>query len=462
MSLLEKVANLAKRRGFVYPSSEIYGGIAGMWDFGPLGAELTRNIKNEYWKTMVRERDDVVGIDASIIMNPRVWEASGHTEAFSDPLVDCKKCKKRFRADHIVDDFGTLDPSDFVGLVNEVYADPNTKPKCLECGGDLTEPRQFNLLVETFLGSVEGAKEKAYLRGEITQGVHTNFKQILDSTRVKIPFGVAQIGKAFRNEITPGGFIFRCREFEQMELQYYVKPDKKASQKTFEEWKEKRLQWYLDFGFSKKNLRFKEHAPDELVHYAQAAFDIECNLEGEWKEMEGVHHRGDWDLRRHQEYSKKDMTYYDEETKEKYLPYIIETSAGVGRVALFALCEAYHEEKLKEGEKNDDTRVVLKLHPKLAPYKVAVFPLLANKPELVTLAKKIYNDLRGSFMVAWDERGNVGKRYRAQDEIGTPFCVTVDFESLEGKDVTVRNRDTMKQERVLIAELSSYIQLKLS
>src|SRR3989344_5142368 len=421
MSLLEKVANLAKRRGFVYPSSEIYGGIAGMWDFGPLGAELTRNIKNEYWKTMVRERDDVVGIDASIIINPRVWEASGHTEAFSDPLVDCKKCKKRFRADHIVDDFGTLDPSDFVGLVNEVYADPNTKPKCLECGGDLTEPRQFNLLVETFLGSVEGAKEKAYLRGEITQGVHTNFKQILDSTRVKIPFGVAQIGKAFRNEITPGGFIFRCREFEQMELQYYVKPDKKASQKTFEEWKEKRLQWYLDFGFSKKNLRFKEHAPDELVHYAQAAFDIEYNLEGEWKEMEGVHHRGDWDLRRHQEYSKKDMTYYD-----------------------------------------DETRVVLKLHPKLAPYKVAVFPLLANKPELVTLAKKIYNDLRGSFMVAWDERGNVGKRYRAQDEIGTPFCVTVDFESLEGKDVTVRNRDTMKQERVLIAELSSYIQLKLS
>ncbi|MDP3725196.1 MAG: glycine--tRNA ligase, partial [Nanoarchaeota archaeon] len=335
MTLLEKISNLAKRRGFVYPSSEIYGGIAGMWDFGPLGVELTRNIKNEFWRTMVQSRDDVVGIDASIIMNPRVWEASGHTEAFTDPLVDCKKCKRRFREDHL-------------GISNFQFPISNKKEKikCPECGGELTEPRQFNLLVETFLGSVEVQKEKAYLRGEITQGVHVNFKQILDSTRVKIPFGVAQIGKAFRNEITPGGFIFRCREFEQMELQYYVKPDKKESQKVFEEWKERRLQWYLDFGFSKKNLRFKEHAPESRAHYAQAAFDIEYNLDDEWKEMEGVHHRGDWDVRRHQEYSKKDMTYYDEETKERYLPYIIETSAGVGRVALFALCDAYQEEKI--------------------------------------------------------------------------------------------------------------------
>lgn len=447
MSLLEKVSNLAKRRGFVYPSSEIYGGIAGMWDFGPLGTELTRNIKNEFWRTMVRERDDVVGIDASIIMNPRVWEASGHTEAFADPLVECKKCHFRFRADHL----------GWTSLEGKIVSRKGVT--CPECASeDWTEPRQFNLLVETFLGSVEGQKEKAYLRGEITQGVHTNFKQILDSTRVKIPFGVAQIGKAFRNEITPGGFIFRCREFEQMELQYYVKPDEKESQKIFEEWKKKRLQWYLDFGFSKKNLRFKEHAPDERAHYAQAAFDIEYKLDDEWKEMEGVHHRGDWDLRRHQEYSKKDMKYYDEETKERYWPYIIETSAGVGRVALFALCDSYAEEKVKEG----DSRVVLKLHPRLAPYKVAVFPLLANKPQLVKLARSIYDDLRGEFMVAWDERGNIGKRYRAQDEAGTPYCVTVDFESVDKRDVTLRDRDTMKQTRVRIKELKAYLREHLS
>lgn len=452
MSLLEKVANLAKRRGFVYPSSEIYGGIAGMWDFGPLGTELTRNIKNEYWRTMVQTRDDVVGIDASIIMNPRVWEASGHTEAFSDPLVDCKKCKKRFRADHIQ----TMTNDD----------DNNVRRKCPECGGELTEPRQFNLLVETFLGSVEGQKEKAYLRGEITQGVHVNFKQILDSTRVKIPFGVAQIGKTFRNEITPGGFIFRCREFEQMELQYYVKPDKKESQKIFEEWKERRMQWYLDFGFNKKNLRFKEHAPDERAHYAQAAFDIEYKLDDEWKEMEGIHHRGDWDVRRHQEYSKQDMTYYDEEAKEKYLPYIIETSAGVGRVALFALADAYAEERIPDksktqdskGEGGDgDTRTVLKLHPRLAPYKAAVFPLLSNKPELVAKAQELYRAFKSQWMVAWDDRGNIGKRYRAQDEIGTPYCFTIDFESLEHGDVTVRDRDTMKQERISIADAPTYV-----
>lgn len=470
MNLLEKVANLAKRRGFAYPSSEIYGGIAGMWDFGPLGAEFTRNIKNEYWRTMVQNRDDVVGIDASIIMNPRVWEASGHTEAFSDPLVDCKKCKRRFRADHqtyIADEDLAKDLIK-KGIELNIKEVQNSHRNliywvCESCGNKNygSEPRQFNLLVETFLGSVEGEKEKAYLRGEITQGVHTNFKQILDSTRVKIPFGVAQIGKAFRNEITPGGFIFRCREFEQMELQYYVKPDKKASQKIFEEWKERRMQWYVDFGFNKKNLRFKEHAPDELVHYAQAAFDIEYNLEGDdstglttgWKEMEGIHHRGDWDVRRHQEYSRKDMTYFDEETKERYLPYIIETSAGVGRVMLFALCDAYAEEEVKDG----DSRVVLKLHPRLAPYKVAIFPLLANKPELVKKARKVYDDLRQDFMVVWDERGNIGKRYRAQDEIGTPFCLTIDFDSLENGDITVRDRDTMMQKRVKIEDLKSYI-----
>jgi glycyl-tRNA synthetase len=429
--VFEKVANLAKRRGFVYPGSEIYGGLAGTWDYGPLGAELKRNLKNEFWKSMVQEHENIVGLDAAIIMNPKVWEASGHLDSFSDPLVECKKCHHRFRADQL------------------------EKDKCPDCGGELTEPKQFNLMVETYLGSIEGEKLKTYLRGEITQGVHVNFKNILDSTRVKLPFGVAQVGKAFRNEITPGGFTFRSREFEQMELQFYTKPDKKESMKWMDYWKKERMEWYLSLGMTKKNLRFKEH--DQLAHYAQAAFDIEYDAGGgEWKEMEGIHHRGDWDVRRHQEFSKQDMGYFDEETKERFLPYIIETSGGVDRATLFFLMDAYREEEVKDGE----TRIVLKLHPKLAPYKAAVFPLLSNKPQLVELADKIYKDLKKEMMVTWDDRGNIGKRYRAQDEAGTPWCVTVDFDSLEKDDVTVRDRDTMKQERVKIKELKNYIHEK--
>ncbi len=428
MDIWEKITSLAKRRGFIYPGSEIYGGLAGTWDYGPLGTELKRNIKSEFWKTMVQEREDVVGLDAAIIMNPKVWEASGHLTSFSDPLVECKKCHHRFRADQ--------PPGE----------------KCPDCGGELTTPKQFNLMVETYLGVIEGEKLKTYLRGEITQGVHVNFKNVLSSTRVKIPFGVAQIGKAFRNEITPGGLTFRSREFEQMELQFYVRPEEKESMKWLDYWKKQRMDWYLALGMKKGNLRFKEHGKDELAHYAKAAFDIEFNAEGDWKEMEGVHHRGDWDVRRHQEFSGEDMTYFDEETKEKYLPYIIETSGGVDRAALFFLMNAYEEEKTKDGEE----RTVLHLHSKLAPYKVAVFPLLANKPKLVELAQEIAGDLRKDFMVAWDSRGNIGKRYRAQDEAGTPYCVTVDFESLEKNDVTVRDRDTMKQERVKIKELPAY------
>ncbi len=439
MGIWEKVASLAKRRGFIYPGSEIYGGLAGTWDYGPLGAELKRNIKSEFWRSMVQERGDIVGLDAAIIMNPKVWEASGHLESFSDPLVECKKCHSRFRADEI-------------GIPNDEFL-ISKNIKCPQCGAsDWTKPKKFNLMVETYLGVIEGEKQKTYLRGEITQGVHVNFKNILSSTRVKIPFGVAQIGKAFRNEITPGGFTFRSREFEQMELQYYVKPDIKESMKQFEYWKKKRMDWYVSLGMRKESLRFKEHAKGELAHYARAAFDIEYNAEGEWKEMEGVHHRGDWDLRRHQEFSGQDLTYFDEETKEKYLPYIVETSGGVDRAALFFLMDAYEEEKV-----NGEERVVLKLHPKLAPYKVAVFPLLANKPQLVEAARKIYDDLKKDFMVAWDDRGNIGKRYRAQDEAGTPWCVTVDFDSLGNDDVTVRDRDTMKQERVKIGGLTDYL-----
>lgn len=445
MDMFETIGSLAKRRGFFYPGSEIYGGLAGTWDYGPLGVELKRNIKNEYWKTMVQLRDDVVGLDAAIIMHPKVWEASGHTKSFADPLSECKKCHHRFRADHII-------PEELFVANTYNIADY----KCPDCGGPLTEPKQFNILVETYLGVIEGEKLKTYLRGEITQGVHVNFKNVLDSSRVKLPFGIAQIGKAFRNEITPGGLTFRSREFEQMELQFYVKPEVEGSMQWMEYWKEARMSWYKGLGMRVENLHFKEH--EKLAHYARAATDIEYNAGGEWKEMEGIHHRGDWDVKQHQEFSKQDMTYFDEETKERYLPWTIETSGGVDRATLFFLMDAYREEETKPGE----TRAVLKLHPKLAPFKAAVFPLLANKPELVALAQSIYKDLKQDWMIAWDARGNIGKRYRAQDEAGTPYCFTVDFDSLEKKDVTVRDRDTMTQERVAIADLRAFLRGKLS
>lgn len=432
-NIFETIGSLAKRRGFIFQGSELYGGLAGTWDYGPLGVELKRNIKNEFWKRMVQERSDIVGLDASIIMSPKVWEASGHLDSFSDPLVECKKCHHRFRED-------TLE-----------------KPECPDCGGILTEPKSFNLMVETYLGVIEGEKTKTYLRGEITQGVHVNFKNILDSSRVKFPFGVAQIGKAFRNEITPGGLTFRSREFEQMELQFYTLPADDESEKWFEYWKGERMNFYTSLGMREENLRFKDHAKDELAHYAKMACDIEYKTDGEWKEMEGIHHRGDFDLSRHQKFSGKDMTYFEEETKERFLPYIIETSGGVDRATLFFLMDAYCEEEVKEG----DTRSVLKLHPRLSPYKAAVFPLLSNKPELVEKAREIYDTLKKDFMIAWDERGNIGKRYRAQDEIGTPCCFTVDFESLEDDAVTIRDRDTMTQERVKISELKNFLIEKL-
>ncbi|MGC9046661.1 MAG: glycine--tRNA ligase [Minisyncoccia bacterium] len=430
MSILDKIGSLAKRRGFFFPDSEIYGGISGVWDYGPLGVEIKRNIKDLFWKEMIANHENIVGIDASILMNPKVWEASGHLESFTDSLVECKNCHHRFRWDEIVERY---------------------KNKCPDCGGPLTLPKKFNLLMETYLGVVEGEKTKTYLRGEITQGVHINFKNILNTTRMKIPFGVIQIGKAFRNEITPSQFTFRSREFEQMELQFYTHPSE--ANKWMGYWKEQRFNWYLNLGFKKDDLSFKEHQKDELAHYAKSAFDIQYNLDGEWKEMEGIHNRGDWDLKRHQEFSKQDLSYYDGETKEKYLPWIIETSGGVDRVILFLLASAYKEEK---------ERIVLKLNPKIAPYKAAVFPLLANKQKLVDKAQDVFQILKKFFMVGWDDRGNIGKRYYAQDEIGTPFCITIDFESLEKNDVTVRNRDTMKQVRVKIKNLVEYLQEKIN
>lgn len=433
--LMEKIVSLAKRRGFIFPGSEIYGGLAGTWDYGPLGVELKNNLKKEFWHAMVYDREDTVGLDAAIMMNHKVWEASGHTSAFTDPLVECKMCHERFRADH----------------PEELYAHAMNNH-----GGDTkyTEQKQFNLLVEAKVGAVEGEKTSVYLRGEITQGVHVNFKNVLDSTHRKLPFGVVQIGKAFRNEITPGNFTFRSREFEQMELQYYVKPEERAAQEMFEYWKQERMQWYVSLGMNPAHVRFREHAPDERAHYARSAWDIEYQSPMGWKEMEGIHHRGDWDLSRHSQFSTVDLSYYDEEKKERYIPWVIETSGGVDRAILFFLLDAYHEEESEKG-----TRVVLRLHPKLAPYKAAVFPLLANKPELVSKAKEVYDALRspasGIQPLAWDDRGNIGKRYWSQDEIGTPWCVTIDFQTLEDDTVTVRDRDTAKQERVMIQGLSA-------
>lgn len=446
MVTLDKIVSLAKRRGFIYPGSEIYGGLGGTWDYGPLGVELKNNIKKEFWRSMVYERDDVVGVDSVILMNPKVWEASGHVQAFTDPLVECKICHQRFKADQKEET-----------TIHEASHQQNMQRsfKKMQSKGIWTEPRKFNLLVEAKLGVVEDKKAKVYLRGEITQGVHVNFKNILDSTRLSIPFGIAQIGKAFRNEITPGNFTFRSREFEQMELQYYVKPEESESKKWYEYWKEERMKWYLSLGMTKNKLRFRQHEEHERAHYARDAWDIEYDSPFGWKEFEGIHNRGDWDLSQHQKHSGVDLTYFDQESNKRYLPYIIETSGGVDRAALFFLIDAYHE---------DEDRVVLKLHPRLAPYKVAVFPLLANKPDLVKKAKEVYRLLSTVYSlqpVAWDDRGNIGKRYFAQDEIGTPYCITIDFQTLDDDTVTIRDRDTTKQERFKITNLAEILRSKL-
>jgi glycyl-tRNA synthetase len=423
MDLMEKVTSLAKRRGFIFAGSEIYGGYQGFWDYGPTGTELKNNVKREWWKTMVYSREDVVGIDAAIIMNPTVWEKSGHLKAFTDPLVECKICHKRFRSDN----------EEVKGVHEREHKDEKNI---------WTEPKTFNLMTEVLLGTTE-PKEKSYLRGEITQGAFVNFKNVVDSTRVKIPFGIGQIGKAFRNEITPGNLTFRSREFEQMELEYFVKPDEKESQKTFEEFKEIRLNWYKNLGMDSKKLRFHDHEPEKRAHYAKYATDIEYEAPFGWSEMEGIHHRGDYDLGNH------GLKYHDNLTNEEYTPWVIETSGGVDRAALFFLIDSYRE---------DGERVYLKLDPRLAPYKVAVFPLLANKLELLEKARGIYKDLKKSLVVTWDDRGNIGKRYFAQDEIGTPWCVTVDFQTLDDGSVTVRDRDSGKQERVDIDKLLEYFQ----
>ena len=427
--LMEKIVALCKRRGFVYPGSEIYGGLANTYDYGPLGAELKNNIKAAWWKYFVQERSDMVGLDGGIILNPEVWKASGHIKNFKDALVECKNCHHRFRPDKLAD-----------------------SSKCPDCVGPLTEPRSFSGLFETTIGPVEGEGAVAYLRPETAQNMFVNFKNILDSTSVKIPFGLGQVGKAFRNEITTGNFIFRTIEFEQMEIEYFIAPQADWN-KIFEEWLEYIYGFADRIGLSRQNFYNHEIPEAERAFYSKRTVDIEYKFPFGQDELWAIAYRTDYDLSAHQEISGKSMEYFDEQTKKKYIPHVIEPTFGADRTMLAVLAEGYSE----EGE-----RVILKLNPKIAPYKVAVFPLLANKPQLVELARKIYSDLKKEFMAAWDERGNIGKRYFAQDEIGTPFCVTVDFDSLEKDDVTVRDRDTMKQERIKISDLKSYFREQIN
>jgi len=431
-NLMDKIVSLCKRRGLIFQSSEVYGGLSNTWDYGPYGVELKNNLKKAWWKSSVYERDDIFGMDAAILMHPKVWEASGHVENFFDLKSDCKTCKKRFKA-----------------------ADLTDKNKCPECGGELTEARPFNLMFETYQGPVKDDSNKIYLRPETAQGMFVNFQNILDSRHPKLPFGLAQIGKAFRNEITPGNFTFRTREFEQMEIEYFVKPS--DADKKLEEWIDYRFSWYLGLGLKKENLRKRPHDKDELAHYAKACTDIEYNFPFGWSELEGIANRTDFDLKQHAKVSGKDLQYFDDVAKERFYPYIIEPSGGVDRSVLAFLVDAYKEEKVK-----DDTRVILSLHKDLAPTKVAVLPLLRNRPEIVELAKKIAQDLKKSFITVYDDTGAIGKLYRRQDEVGTLYCITVDVQTLEDKQVTVRDRDTMQQERIGIDKLKDYLLDKLN
>ncbi len=438
--LMDKLVSLAKRRGFVFQSSELYGGLGSVWDYGPLGVELKRNLKDRWWRSMVYERDDIEGVDAAILMHPKVWEASGHISGFTDPLVDCKQCKNRFRAD----DERLKGPP----------GDPATK--CPVCGnkGTLTEPRMFNLMFKTFMGPVEEDAAVVYLRPETAQGIYVNYLNVLQGSRQKVPFGIAQIGKAFRNEITPGNFIFRTREFEQMEMQFFVKPGE--DERWFEYWRDARMQWLTELGIRRERLRFHSHGPEELAHYAKAAFDIEYEFPFGWKEFEGIHNRTDFDLSRHQEYSGKKLDYLDTATNDRFVPYVVETSIGADRLALVTMIDAYREEEV-EGEK----RVVLALHPAIAPIKAGIFPLV-RKDGMPEVAEKLAADLRGRRIpVFYDDGGSIGRRYRRQDEAGTPFGITVDGQTLEDQTVTIRDRDTLAQDRVALERVPEYLRERI-
>ena len=450
---MEKIVSFAKRRGFVFPSSEIYGGFSAVYDFGPYGAELARNIREAWWTAMVRDHENIVGLDSAIFMHPKVWEASGHVGGFSDPLAECRECHFRVRVDHVLEEAGVFaDEKMGIEEINEKFDAIREKVSCPKCGKkNFSDAKKFNLLVQSNLGNFSGdwTKEPTYLRGETCQGIYVNFKNVIDSTRMKVPFGIAQIGKAFRNEITARQFIFRKREFEQMEMQYFVRPEEASS--AYEKWREKRWQYYLDLGIRKENLRWHEH--ENLVFYAKAAWDIEYRFPFGFKELEGIHNRSDYDLTQHSKFSGVDLSYRDPQTGERYTPWIVETSVGLDRTFLAVLSDAYSEEVLDGG----DSRVVLKLPKRLSPVIAAVFPLMKNKPELVGKAREVFEDIRKDFACEFDDNGNVGKRYRRQDEIGTPYCVTVDFQTLDDGTVTVRDRDTMKQERLPIFTVSEYL-----
>jgi glycyl-tRNA synthetase len=431
--LMEKVTALTKRRGFVFQSSEIYGGINAIYDYGPYGVALRRNIRNLWWRHVVDLRDDVVGLESSVIMNPAVWAASGHLSGFTDPMVDCLgECKQRWRADHLTSD------------------------RCPKCGGPLSEPRQFNLMFRTFIGPVADAAAEVYLRPETAQGMFVDFKNVLNSMRVRVPFGIAQQGRSFRNEISPGNFIFRLREFEQMEMEFFVKPG--DDERWHQYWIDERYRWYVEtLGIRPERLRLRPHDKDELSHYSKATTDVEYLFPFGWGELEGIANRTDFDLRQHQEQSREDLTYLDPETNERYLPYVIEPASGVDRIMITALLDAYDEEEVR-----GETRVVLRFHRDLAPVQVAVMPL-SKKEELIAPAREVQALLRPHFRVEYDQTGgNIGRRYRRQDEIGTPFCVTVDFDTLNDKAVTIRERDSMEQERVPIADLLERLQARFA
>ena len=454
VSVMDRIVSLAKRRGYVYPGSDIYGGLANTWDYGPLGVEFKNNIKKAWWKKFITERLDVVGLDCAILMNPTTWEASGHTKNFTDPLMDCKLCHARFRGDQLLEE--KLGEGAAAGLNYDQLYDKIVEEKivCPECGKlDYTRPRAFNGMFKTQQGVIEGEGTDIYLRPETAQGIFVNFKNVQTTSRKKIPFGIAQVGKSFRNEITPGNFIFRTREFEQMELEFFCKPG--TEMEWYDYWKKFCFNWILELGMKEENVKFREHGEKELAHYSNATSDVEFKFPFGWGELYGVASRTDFDLKRHIETSTKDLSYFDEVNKEKYVPYVIEPSLGADRIALAFLCNAYDEEVLSE----KDTRIVLRLHPAIAPIKAAVLPL---SKKLGDAAKEVYQQLVREIGLNfdYDEVGSIGKRYRRQDEIGTPYCITFDFDSLEDKSVTIRERDTMEQVRIPIDELTAYLREK--
>jgi len=494
--LMDKLVALCKRRGFIFQSSEIYGGIGGFWDYGPLGVELKRNVKAAWWEDIVRKRDDIVGLDCSIIMNPKVWEASGHVVNFNDPLVDCKQCKARFRADKVFTVIARAgeevllrvgaqtDHADQARQDATAAANSKTRRRiekatdrldwtafradqrpegqtslCPLCGGELTDARKFNMMFKTFVGAMEDSSSVAYLRPETAQGIFANYKNVLDTTRMKLPFGIAQIGKAFRNEINPRNYTFRSREFEQMEIEFFCHPNQ--ADQWYTTWRDARFQWYVDHGLTSSKLHLRDHEPDELAHYAKACADVEYDFPFGVSELEGIANRTDFDLTEHQKHSGRDMTYFDDQTKERFIPYVIEPSGGIDRTVLAFLCEAYAEDEAPDEKGNPQKRTVMRFHPRMAPTKLAVFPLV-KKEGMPEVARKIHADAQSAGLAAfYDEKGAVGRRYRRQDEAGTPFCVTVDGQTLQDQTVTIRDRDSLQQERIAADQVLPYIQDRL-